>query len=217
MSKLSKSYQSCFAIKLPTGCHTLQWVRVHVQCFSIIWSPHWSQPEDWTLPTSVCVCVGQWRSLVTEPPSHRRLSAYVGVHYASPPVCREWACDAWLVVATEMPLRTQAERKWMYYMWVQKCSEDTDAALLSDALILSVPFLLGWWGFAFPSTLTGFCYCCANMFKLMNIQVLTCPYTSLTGLIIHCCIGPQPRWPYYYRGNYYCQLVSYLKDSERRV
>lgn len=55
-----------------------------------------------------------------------------------------------------------------------------------------------------------FFYCCANMFKLMNIQVLTCPYTSLTGLIIHCCTGTQPSWPYYYRCTLLCQLVCII-------
>lgn len=34
-----------------------------------------------------------------------------------------------------------------------------------------------------------FCYGCANMFKLMNIQVLTSPYTLLTGGIIQCYVG----------------------------
>lgn len=28
------------------------------------------------------ICAGQWRHLITEPPSHRRLSGCVGVHYA---------------------------------------------------------------------------------------------------------------------------------------
>lgn len=28
------------------------------------------------------ICVGQWRHLITEPPSHGRLSACVGGHYA---------------------------------------------------------------------------------------------------------------------------------------
>lgn len=35
-------------------------------------------------------------------------------------------------------------------------------------------------------TLTRLCLCCVNMLKLIVLQVRTCPYTSLSGLIIHC-------------------------------
>lgn len=35
------------------------------------------------MPTSVRV--GQLQRFITEPPTHRRLSGYVGVHYAPPP------------------------------------------------------------------------------------------------------------------------------------
>lgn len=42
------------------------------------------------------ICAGQWRHLITEPPSHRRLSGCVGVHYAPKSVKNEfWMCDLW--------------------------------------------------------------------------------------------------------------------------
>lgn len=55
----------------------------------------YSQPEDRTLPTSVRV--GQLQRFITEPPTHRRLSAYVGVHYAPQSVKNKLKmCDSWL-------------------------------------------------------------------------------------------------------------------------
>lgn len=73
----------------------------------------------------------------------------------------------------------------MYDMWVQKGSYTADTVLL-PVTVLSLPVeLLGVGVSVCILTLSGVSYGCVNMFKLMNIQVLTCPYTSLTGLIIH--------------------------------
>lgn len=104
-------------------------------------------------------------------------------------------CDTWLPW-------------WCFWEWRQSGSGCTTCGCKNVVNTADSTAQVMHWYCPFPSspccravsmyihTLKVFCYCCANSFKLMNFQVPTCPYTSLTGLIIHCQVGTQPCWPY---------------------
>lgn len=181
---LSKSYQCCLVIKLPTACHALHLLSASQSCFRVLWSLHRTQPEDWTLPTSVCgvsgavllqnhlrtdVWVPAWECTV--PPSLLRMSlrcVTCGCHGDASENAGRAEVNVLHVGAKAAQLRGwHSPARW--------CTE----------IVRSLPPELP--GVCVSThSLKVFCYCCANMFKLMNMQVLTCPYSSLRGLIIHC-------------------------------
>lgn len=156
---------------------------------------------EFSLRTGLCsnVCVDQWQWLITEPPSCRRPSVCVGVYYAPQSAENELVmCDLrlprWCLwerrrSGSECTCRCK-NVAWVWHSPAQWCTD----------IVHSLP----------PSSVAGdscfpahshtnpavFCYCCANMLKLMNTQVLTCPCTSVTGPIIHCCVETEPCWPY---------------------
>lgn len=149
-----------------------------------------------TLRTGLCTPLSvdqRWR-LPTEPPSHRRLSACVGVHYAPRSVKNEFVmCDLWLPWGC-LQERRQSGSDRTTCRCKKPSGYEADTVLLSEAIRSSIvdrrsstpPGLLEVCVSMHIHTLTRLCLCCVNMLKLIVLQVRTGPYTSLSGLIIHC-------------------------------
>lgn len=168
------------------------------QCQSAVLQYHtvtWLKPA-WGLDFGhLFVCGGEWRHLIRKPPSHRRLSSCVGVLLGPQSAEDELEmCDPWL------PWWCLRGRRQSGCECVTRVCKNlvpvqfwhSPAQWCIDIIHFPPPELLGVCVSMHIYTLKVFCYCCANMFKLMSIQVLTCPCTSLTGLIIHCCVETTP-------------------------
>lgn len=79
----SKSHQLYFNRKLPTASYTDESASV---CGVSVSYSHITE-SAWGLDLAhLCVCVGQLQRFITAPPTHRRLSACVGV-LCAPPWC----------------------------------------------------------------------------------------------------------------------------------
>lgn len=163
-------------------------------------SPSYGHFTDLSLRTGLCppLCVDQWRRLLqnhlhtdvwvpawerTMPPSLLRMST----------ICVTCGChgdaseNAGRAEVNVQRVGAKAVWLWGWHSPAQWCKEIVRSP---------PPELLGGLSFcthSHPERLS--CYCCANMFKLMNIQVLACPYTLLTAglnptdLIIICTLS----------------------------